>query len=152
MIHGRKWIFAEPGCSTKTWCIWPISKTWKNSGWIRIGLHLGDVLLKDGDVFGDGVNLASRLEPLSQPGGTVVSGTIKDTIQANPRFQIEPMGEVQLKNIPYRVWAFQILTPSSGNPLLRKVFKKWEGIKNTLGCELPNKIDPGCQRILTHLN
>ncbi|MZH03128.1 MAG: adenylate/guanylate cyclase domain-containing protein [Nitrospinae bacterium] len=92
--------------------------------WIRIGLHLGDVLLKDGDVFGDGVNLASRLEPLSQPGGIVVSGTIKDTIQANPRFQIEPMGEVQLKNIPYRVWAFQILTPSSGNPLLRKVFKK----------------------------
>jgi|GEM_PF-6339281 len=105
----------------------------KDQIWIRIGLHLGDVLHKHEDVFGDGVNVASRLEPLSEPGGIVVSSTVKDIIQANSRFHLEPMGELQLKNIAYKVWAYRMLTPSSGNAYIRSMRVKWENFLSTMG-------------------
>ena len=72
----------------------------------RIGINLGDVIFDDGDVFGDGVNVAARLEGLAEPGGVVVSGTAHDMLKANVDVGYEDLGEQQVKNIatPVRVY------------------------------------------------
>lgn len=73
----------------------------------RIGLHLGDVLASDDDVMGDGVNVASRLQELAQPGEICASQTIVDVVQSRLKFAMRPMGVQTLKNIPQplRVYA-----------------------------------------------
>ena len=67
----------------------------------RIGINLGDVIHEqDGDLYGDGVNVAARLEPLAEPGGVVVSGTAFDHLQGKLDLSLDFMGERQVKNIP----------------------------------------------------
>ena len=66
----------------------------------RIGINLGDVIHEaDGDLYGDGVNIAARLEGLAEPGGVVVSGTAYDHLQGKLDCGLVPMGEQRLKNI-----------------------------------------------------
>jgi adenylate cyclase len=74
---------------------------------LRIGVNLGDVIREaDGDLYGDGVNIAARLEQLAEPGGVVVSGTVYDHLQGKLGRDLEYLGERQLKNIgrPIRVY------------------------------------------------
>ena len=72
----------------------------------RIGINLGDVILDGGDVFGDGVNIAARLEALAEPGGICVSQTVVDHARGKLPFAAEDAGEQVLKNIatPVHVW------------------------------------------------
>ena len=73
----------------------------------RIGINLGDVVHEaDGDLYGDGVNVAARLEQLADPGGVVVSGTAYDHLRGKLDGALECLGERQLKNIerPVRVY------------------------------------------------
>src|SRR5215472_7400841 len=65
----------------------------------RIGIHQGDVIVEDGDIFGDGVNLAARLEGLAEPGGICVSGRVHDDVAGKLDVGFEDMGEQQVKNI-----------------------------------------------------
>ncbi len=71
--------------------------------WIqfRIGINLGDVIVEDGDVFGDGVNVAARLQELAEPGGICVSRAVRDQVQVGDRFDVgfEDLGEQTVKNI-----------------------------------------------------
>ena len=53
---------------------------------LRIGIHLGDILTKDGEVYGDGVNIASRIESIAPPGGILISGQMMDTIRNKIQF------------------------------------------------------------------
>jgi adenylate cyclase len=83
---------------------------------LRIGIHLGDVVAEDGDVYGDGVNVAARIEGLAPPGGIVVSAMVRDNIGSRLDLAFEDMGEQQLKNIakPLRVYllgASRVATP-----------------------------------------
>ncbi|MDQ0558229.1 TolB-like protein/class 3 adenylate cyclase/Flp pilus assembly protein TadD [Rhizobium mesoamericanum] len=73
---------------------------------LRIGINLGDVRLDDGDVYGDGVNVAARLEPLAEPGGICIASTVKESIVGCIEALFEDGGEVQLKNIdrPIHIW------------------------------------------------
>ena len=73
----------------------------------RIGINLGDVIVEEHDIFGDGVNVAARIEALADPGGICVSGTVRDHIGERLPFAFEDMGEQGLKNIarPVRVYA-----------------------------------------------
>ncbi len=73
----------------------------------RIGLHVGDVTFTEHDVFGDGVNIASRLEPLAPPGGIFISGRVHEDIQSHPEIQSQFVGDRRLKNIarPIKVYA-----------------------------------------------
>ena len=70
---------------------------------IRIGIHLGDVTIDKGDVFGDGVNIASRLENIADPGGVYVTESIQKALRGRGEFKTMFLGEVQLKNVDYLV-------------------------------------------------
>jgi len=72
----------------------------------RIGLNLGDVIEDRGDVYGDGVNVAARLESLARPGGICVSGWFRDAVGQGPAFDYEYLGEQQVKNISKPVPAY----------------------------------------------
>ena len=72
----------------------------------RIGIHQGDILVEDGDIFGDGVNVAARLEGLAEQGGICVSARVQEDAAGRLDLAFEDMGEQQLKNIarPVRVY------------------------------------------------
>ncbi len=74
---------------------------------LRIGIHLGDIVFEDNDVFGDGVNVASRIEPLAESGGICVSDRVYDEIQNKPDICTVFLGEKTLKNVkrPMGVYA-----------------------------------------------
>jgi len=75
----------------------------------RIGINLGDVIAEGGDIFGDGVNVAARLEALAEPGGICVSATVRDHIRDKLPYPFEDRGEKSVKNIalPVRVYALR---------------------------------------------
>jgi adenylate cyclase len=75
----------------------------------RIGVNLGDIIAEGGDIFGDGVNVAARLEALAEPGGICVSGTVRDHILGKLPYPFEDRGEQSVKNIarPVRVYALR---------------------------------------------
>ncbi len=68
---------------------------------IRIGIHLGDITQENNDVFGDGVNLASRLQSIADPGGIYISESVRNAIRSIKDFQSQYLGEVILKNVNY---------------------------------------------------
>ncbi len=74
---------------------------------LRIGLHVGEVIEKDGDVFGSAINIASRIESMSVPGGVLFSKNIYDQIRNEPRFSTTEIGAFEFKNIlqPIEVFA-----------------------------------------------
>ncbi len=66
---------------------------------VRIGIHLGDVIQKDNDLFGDGVNVASRIEPKAPKNGICITGSVYRAISSHPHFNVSPIGKIPLKNI-----------------------------------------------------
>jgi len=76
----------------------------------RIGINLGDVIVEDDDIFGDGVNVAARLEALAEPGGICVSGMVHDQIRDKLPYLFADRGEQSVKNIarPVRVYALRL--------------------------------------------
>jgi class 3 adenylate cyclase len=72
----------------------------------RVGINLGDVIVEDDDIFGDGVNIAARLEALADPGGICISGTVYDHIGDRLPYAFEDMGQQSVKNIARPVRAF----------------------------------------------
>src|ERR1700736_4218870 len=72
----------------------------------RIGINLGDIIIDEHDIYGDGVNVAARLEALAEPGGICVSRVVRDQVRDKVEFGFEDLGEQQVKNIarPVRVY------------------------------------------------
>ena len=75
----------------------------------RVGINLGDVIVEGDDIFGDGVNVAARLEALSDPGGICISRMVRDQIRDKLTYAFEDLGEQSVKNIarPVRVYALR---------------------------------------------
>jgi adenylate cyclase len=73
---------------------------------LRIGIHLGDVVLEEDDIYGDGVNIAARLETLAEPGGICISGTVHDLVRRKSGVAFSDGGDAQLRHIdqPVRIW------------------------------------------------
>ena len=73
---------------------------------LRIGVNLGDVIIEGDDIYGDGVNIAARLEPLAEPGGICVSSIVNESIGNRIDVRFQDGGEISVKNIdrPIRVW------------------------------------------------
>jgi adenylate cyclase len=72
----------------------------------RIGINVGDIVVEDGDIFGDGVNVAARLEGLAEPGGICISARVQEDVAGRLDLAFEDIGEQALKNItrPVRVY------------------------------------------------
>ena len=72
----------------------------------RIGINLGDIIFDDGDIYGDGVNIAARLEQMADVGGVCVTQAVYEQVSDRVEVQFEDLGEKSLKNIsrPVRVW------------------------------------------------
>src|SRR5438046_3122528 len=79
----------------------------------RIGLNVGDIIIDDKDIYGDGVNIAARLEGLAAPGGICVSRVVRDQVRDKLDFSFEDMGEQQVKNLARPVRTHRILLDSA---------------------------------------
>ena len=74
----------------------------------RIGLHLGDLIVEGEDLYGDGVNVAARLEAEAPPGGIVVSRAIREAVEGRLKAKLHALGELALKNIERPIRAFRV--------------------------------------------
>ena len=74
----------------------------------RVGINLGDVIVEEDDIYGDGVNVAARLEALAEPGGVCVSRMVRDQVRDKLDFSFDDLGEQQVKNIARPVRAYRI--------------------------------------------
>jgi adenylate cyclase len=77
---------------------------------LRIGINLGDVIIEDGDIYGDGVNLAARMEGLAEPGGICLSATVHEQVRHKLDFAFEDLGEQSVKNIGEPVRVYRIVS------------------------------------------
>src|SRR5262249_28653362 len=77
----------------------------------RIGINVGDVIVEEEDIYGDGVNVASGLESMAEPGGVYLSGGVRDLVRDQPELVLEDLGERALKNIAKPVQVFRIGAP-----------------------------------------
>ena len=84
----------------------------------RIGINLGDIMIEEGDIYGDGVNVAARLEALAEPGGICVSRVVRDQVRDKLDFGFEDLGEQQVKNIARPVRVYRVLI--GGAPMARR--------------------------------
>ncbi|MFC2124724.1 adenylate/guanylate cyclase domain-containing protein [Bacteroidota bacterium] len=92
----------------------------KFEGQIRIGIHLGDVTFENEDVFGDGVNIASRLQSVADPGGIYISESIYEAIRARKDIHCKVLGDIQLKNVDHPVKTYYIRGKGLSVPSIRK--------------------------------
>src|SRR5215813_7040903 len=76
----------------------------------RIGINMGDIVVEDGDIFGDGVNVAARLEALAEPGHICVSARVQEDAAGKLDLVFEDIGEQQLKNIARPVRVYRVVT------------------------------------------
>jgi TolB-like protein/class 3 adenylate cyclase len=101
---------------------------------LRIGINLGDVIVEGDDLYGDGVNIAARIEALANAGGVFVSNTVHDHVRDRLPFAFEDLGEQQVKNIARPVRVYRVRDPlthpvadAPGSPLSRSARSAGEG-------------------------
>ena len=106
-------------------CAMALQKAFRDSPQIpvRIGLHLGDVVFKNENAFGDGVNIASRIESLSVPGAVLMSKSIRDQVKNKSEFQLSSLGFFDFKNVEERIEVFAL----TNDGLIVPQRKKMEG-------------------------
>ena len=94
---------------------------------VRIGLHVGDVIIEGEDRYGDAVNIAARLQQLAETGGICISGTVVDHVRQKVALRFEPRGEEHLKNIaePVNVYRIALGPPPAEKPTGRWSAMKW---------------------------
>ncbi|MCH7620253.1 MAG: tetratricopeptide repeat protein, partial [Candidatus Marinimicrobia bacterium] len=105
---------------------------------LRIGIHVGDVVIEGDEVYGDGVNVASRIEPLAEPGGICVSVRVRDDIKNQSGLSLNSLGMQDLKNVDEEIEVFAV-TPATEKapvasdipkptPASSKINMKWIGV------------------------
>ncbi|MFA9420459.1 MAG: adenylate/guanylate cyclase domain-containing protein, partial [Gammaproteobacteria bacterium] len=92
----------------------------------RIGINLGDVIVDRDDIYGEGVNVAARLESLADPGGICISESVRSTVGHKLPFSYEFLGEQMVKNIAEPIRAYRVLlSPEAGKAIPQKVMHRW---------------------------
>ena len=104
----------------------------------RIGINLGDIIFQDGDIFGDGVNVAARIEALTDPGGVFISQSVCDQIAGKLDTPLEDLGEHTVKNIPRPVHVFRMLFDGArpGQPMAKAMQPKLQGRMMAMGAAI----------------
>jgi len=101
---------------------------------LRIGIHLGEILSEKGEIYGDGVNIASRLQAISEPGGIYMSDAVQKAIRGQSDIQTVYLGELTLKNIDYAVKTYAVrgngLTPVINGAAKRLSGRIWAEVKH----------------------
>ena len=92
----------------------------------RIGINVGDIIIDDDDIFGDGVNVAARLEALADPGGIYVSRVVRDQVRDKLNFTFEDLGSQEVKNIARPVEVFRVDLESAAPQAQRRLRKHWQ--------------------------
>jgi class 3 adenylate cyclase len=82
--------------------------------WFRIGINLGDVVVEHGDLFGEDVNIAARLQGMAEPGGILISGAVFDQVKQKLSLGFEPLGPRHLKNIEAEVPVYRTVLQQVG--------------------------------------
>ena len=98
----------------------------------RIGLNLGDVITSaDDTIYGDGVNIAARLQAIAAPGGVCISSSVHEQVENRLPLEYADIGEQHVKNIAKPVKAYKVVVPNSGSPPTRAV--KQAGMRRIVG-------------------
>ncbi|MGB5204112.1 MAG: adenylate/guanylate cyclase domain-containing protein [Eudoraea sp.] len=93
---------------------------------IRIGMHLGEVVFTDNNVFGDGVNLASRIESMGIPGSVLLSSAIRNQIKNKQEFKLTTLGTFEFKNVPEPIEVFALENNGLSVPVKSKIQGKFK--------------------------
>jgi TolB-like protein/class 3 adenylate cyclase len=93
---------------------------------LRIGIHLGDVVFRDNDIYGDGVNIASRIESFAGNGEIYISGQVYDSVKNHKEFQCTSIGEKNLKNVDKPLMIYKVLTSEKSHEENTNIYEtKW---------------------------
>jgi adenylate cyclase len=84
--------------------------------WFRIGINLGDVMVENDDLYGEGVNIAARLQELAEPGGILISGPVYDMVRNKLSVGFEHLGQQPVKNVTEPVISYRIVLDGDGRP------------------------------------
>ncbi len=118
----------------------------------RVGIHQGDIVVEDGDIFGDGVNIAARLEGLAEPGGICVSARVQEDAAGKLDLAFEDIGEPELKNIAGRCASSAsdrvapTLTLPRGRGREARLARGW-GLPSRRRCRCPTSPRSRCCRL-----
>jgi adenylate cyclase len=82
----------------------------------RIGINLGDVMVEDGDVYGEGVNIAARLQEIAEPGGVLISGPVYDQVHNKLSIGFDFLGRQRVKNVAVPVISYRVLAGETARP------------------------------------
>src|SRR5271166_5731695 len=99
----------------------------------RIGINVGDIIIDGDDIFGDGVNVAARLQTLAEPGGICVSRVVRDQVLDKLSFAFEDLGSQQVKNIARPVDAYRVDLGSVGPQAQSRGHRRWQRVTRGLG-------------------
>jgi TPR repeat protein/class 3 adenylate cyclase len=122
-----------------------LNATWPKDKAIlfRMGVAIGDVVVADnGDLLGDGVNIAARLESLAEPGGVCISDNVQVLVENKVSLGFRDMGEHKLKNIPRPVRAFRITFAQDGAQAKKLERRSWWRFASDLGRGRPHGVQP----------
>lgn len=113
----------------------------------RIGINLGDIVIERDDIFGDGVNVAARLEALAEPGGVCLSGAVRDQVGDRLSYAFEDRGEQRVKNISRPIRIYQLSAETiAGTPLIAlQVLRRRQPCK--VGLAKKGKSKPAAPRL-----
>jgi class 3 adenylate cyclase/tetratricopeptide (TPR) repeat protein len=95
---------------------------------VRIGIHVGEIIHRNNDIYGDGVNIASRLQSIASPSSIYISGRVHEDILNNPEFHTKFQGEKKLKNVGRPIKVYEILDEASDELFITKLIRKHKSI------------------------